>query len=80
MRISSQESTAAFSGGDRRASSGIRQLHASRIDMVVDLPSDIFIVEFMPDKSASAAVKQMEGKDYAGKYAFPGKRVALIVS
>ena len=48
--------------------------------MVVDLPSDIFIVEFMPDKSVSAAVKQMEGKDYAGKYAFPGKRVALIVS
>jgi hypothetical protein len=46
--------------------------------MVVDLPSDIFIVEFMSDKSASAAVKQMEGKDYAGKYAFPGKRVALI--
>ena len=49
-----------------------------RIDMVVDLPNDIYIIEFKFDKPASEAMEQIKGKDYAGKYAFSGKRITLI--
>ena len=52
--------------------------HDGRIDMVVDLPDDIYIVEFKLDKPASEAMEQIKGKDYAGKYALSGKRVTLI--
>ena len=52
--------------------------HDGRIDMVVDLPNDIYIVEFKLDKPASEAMEQIKGKDYAGKYALSGKRVTLI--
>ena len=49
-----------------------------RIDMVVDLPGDIYIVEFKLDKPASEAIEQIKGKDYAGKCALSGKRVTLV--
>ena len=52
--------------------------HDGRIDMVVDLPNDIYIVEFKLDRPAAEAMDQIKGKDYAGKYAFSGKRVTLI--
>ena len=52
--------------------------HDGRIDMVVDLPNDIYIVEFKLDTPASEAMEQIKGKDYAGKYALSGKRVTLI--
>jgi hypothetical protein len=52
--------------------------HDGRIDMVIDLPDDIYIVEFKLDRSASEAMEQIKGKDYAGKYALSGKRVTLI--
>ena len=52
--------------------------HDGRIDMVVDLPGDIYIVEFKLDKPASKAMEQIKGKDYAGKYALSGKRITLI--
>ena len=52
--------------------------HDGRIDMVVDLPNDIYIVEFKLDKPASEAMEQIKGRDYAGKYALCGKRVTLI--
>jgi hypothetical protein len=49
-----------------------------RIDMVVDLPNDIYIIEFKLDKPASEAMEQIKGKDYAGKYALSGKRITLV--
>lgn len=49
-----------------------------RIDMVVDLPNDIYIVEFKLDRPAAEAVEQIKGKDYAGKYALSKKRVTLV--
>ena len=54
------------------------QTHDGRIDMVVDLPEDIYIVEFKLDRPAAEAMEQIRGKDYAGKYALSGKRIALI--
>ena len=49
-----------------------------RIDMVVDLPGDIYIVEFKLDKPAAEAMEQIKGKDYAGRYALANKRITLI--
>ena len=49
-----------------------------RIDMVVDLPNDIYIVEFKLDRPAAEAMEQIKGRDYAGKYALSKKRVTLV--
>ena len=49
-----------------------------RIDMIVDLPDDIYIIEFKLDKPAAEAMEQIKSKDYAGKYALSGKRITLI--
>ena len=49
-----------------------------RIDMVVALPSDIYIVEFKLDRPAAEALDQIRGRDYAGKYALSGKRLTLV--
>ena len=49
-----------------------------RIDMVVDLPDDIYIIEFKLDKPAAEEIEQIKGKDYAGKYALSNKRITLI--
>ena len=54
------------------------QTHDGRMDMVVDLPNDIYIVEFKLDRPAAEAMEQIRGKDYAGKYALSGKRITLI--
>ena len=52
--------------------------HDGRMDMVVELPNDIYIVEFKLDRPAAEAMEQIRGKDYAGKYALSGKRITLI--
>ena len=52
--------------------------HDGRMDMVVDLPNDIYIVEFKLDRPAAEAMEQIKGKDYAGKYVLSKKRVTLI--
>ena len=52
--------------------------HDGRMDMVVELPDDIYIIEFKLDKPAAEAIEQIKGKDYAGKYALSGKRITLI--
>ena len=52
--------------------------HDGRMDMVVDLPNDIYIVEFKLDRPAAEAMEQIRGKDYAGKYALSKKRVTLV--
>ena len=52
--------------------------HDGRIDLVVDLPNDIYILEMKLDRPAAEAMEQIKGKDYAGKYALSGKRITLI--
>ena len=52
--------------------------HDGRMDMVVDLPNDIYIVEFKLDRPAAEAMEQIKGKEYAGKYALSGKRITLV--
>ena len=54
------------------------QTHDGRIDMVVELPNDIYIVEFKLDHPAAEAIAQIKGKDYAGKYALSKKRITLV--
>ena len=45
---------------------------------MVDLPGDIYIVEFKLDRPAAEAMDQIKGKEYAGKYALSKKRITLI--
>ena len=52
--------------------------HDGRMDMVVELPNDIYIIEFKLDKPAAEALEQIKGKEYAGKYELSGKRITLI--
>ena len=52
--------------------------HDGRIDLVVDLPNDVYILEMKLDRPAAEAMEQIKGKDYAGKYAMSGKRTTLI--
>ena len=52
--------------------------HDGRIDLVVDLPNDVYILEMKLDRPAAEAMEQIKGKDYAGKYALSGKRITLI--
>ena len=54
------------------------QTNDGRIDMVVDLPGDVYIVEFKLDRPAAEAMEQIRGRDYAGKYALSGKRITLV--
>ena len=54
------------------------QTHDGRIDMVVDVPGEIYIIEFKLDRPAAEAMEQIKGKDYAGKYAMSGKRITLV--
>ena len=49
-----------------------------RIDMVVDIPGEIYVIEFKLDRPASEAMEQIKGKDYAGRFALSAKRVTLI--
>ena len=52
--------------------------HDGRMDMVVDVPNEIYIVEFKLDRPAAEAMEQIKGKEYAGKYALSGKRITLV--
>lgn len=47
-------------------------------DMVVDLPDDVYIVEFKLDRPAAEAIEQIHGREYAGKYALSNKRITLV--
>ena len=54
------------------------QTNDGRIDMVAEVPGEIYIIEFKLDRSASEAMDQIKGKEYAGKYALSKKRITLI--
>ena len=49
-----------------------------RIDMVAEVPGEIYIIEFKLDRPASEAMDQIKGKEYAGKYALSKKCITLI--
>lgn len=54
------------------------QTNDGRIDMEIDVPGYIYIVEFKLDRPAAEAMEQIKGKDYAGKYALSKKHITLI--
>lgn len=54
------------------------QTNDGRIDMVAEVPGEIYIIEFKLDRPASEAMDQIKGKEYAGKYALSKKRITLI--
>ena len=49
-----------------------------RIDMVAELPNDVYVVEFKLDRPAAEAMEHIKGRDYAGRYALSKKRVTLV--
>ena len=52
--------------------------HDGRIDMIADVPGEIYIIEFKLDRPAAEAMEQIKSKEYAGKYALSKKRITLI--
>jgi ATP-dependent exoDNAse (exonuclease V) beta subunit len=49
-----------------------------RIDAVITTPTHIYVIEFKMDQSATAAITQIEDKDYTGQYLTSGKQVVKI--
>lgn len=49
-----------------------------RSDCVVETQDYIYLFEFKVDKSADAALKQIDDKDYAGRYKASGKHIIKI--
>ena len=49
-----------------------------RIDFVVDVGNEIYLVEMKLDKSADEALQQIKDKGYAEKYRATDKRITLI--
>ena len=54
------------------------QRKAGESGMVVNVPGDVYIVEFKLDRPALEALEQIKEKDYAEKYALLGRRTTLI--
>ncbi len=49
-----------------------------RIDMVVELPDKVYLIEFKCNHSAAAAIQQIQDKGYAEPYQQSGKKIILI--
>jgi hypothetical protein len=49
-----------------------------RIDLAVELPDQVFVMEFKCDQSVQAALQQIRAKGYAERYQQSGKRVFLM--
>ena len=56
------------------------EVHSSQghADTVVETPTDVFLFEFKFNKTADAALTQIEENDYAGKYRASGKTITAI--
>ncbi|MDZ7878989.1 MAG: AAA family ATPase [Saprospiraceae bacterium] len=56
------------------------EVHSSQghADSVVETPTDVFLFEFKFNKTADAALIQIEENDYAGKYRASGKAITAI--
>jgi hypothetical protein len=49
-----------------------------RIDMVIELPSETWVIEFKINQSADSAIAQIHEKKYYEKYLHLGKPIKLI--
>jgi len=49
-----------------------------RIDLVVEFPDKVFIIEFKCNQSAKAAIRQIREKGYADPYKQSGKKIILM--
>ena len=49
-----------------------------RVDMTVETPTDVYLIEFKLDDTAANAIAQIREKDYAAPFAFSQKRITLI--
>lgn len=49
-----------------------------QVDAVVETKKSVYIFEFKKNRSATAAIKQMQTKNYAQKYLLSGKDIFLI--
>jgi 2-oxo-4-hydroxy-4-carboxy--5-ureidoimidazoline (OHCU) decarboxylase len=49
-----------------------------RIDLVLDFPDKVYVIEFKCNQSAKAALKQIHDKGYANKFRQSGKKVILM--
>jgi hypothetical protein len=49
-----------------------------RIDLAVELPDHVFVMEFKCDQSVQAALQQIRAKGYAERYQQSGRRVFLM--
>ncbi|OQX01798.1 MAG: hypothetical protein BWK80_59205, partial [Desulfobacteraceae bacterium IS3] len=49
-----------------------------RIDLTVEFPDKVFIIEFKCGQSAEAAIQQIKNKSYDVKYRQTGKKIFLM--
>ena len=49
-----------------------------RVDMTVETPTDVYLIEFKLDDTAANAIAQIREKDYAAPFALSQKRITLI--
>jgi len=49
-----------------------------RIDLVVEFPTTLYIIEFKCNQSAEMALRQIQDKKYAEKYRRSGKKIVLM--
>jgi len=70
--------TTTLIGGRDLRSEIEKQTNRGRIDMVIELPSYIYIVEFKLDKSPEEALKQIHEKGYAEQWKNDKRKVVLL--
>ena len=56
----------------------IRRASSCRVDMTVETPTDVYLIEFKLDDTAANAIAQIREKDYAAPFALSQKRITLI--
>lgn len=49
-----------------------------RIDLVVEFPAQVYIIEFKCNQNAATALRQIQDKQYAAKYRRSGKTILLL--
>ena len=49
-----------------------------RVDMTVETPTDVYLIEFKLDDTAANAIAQIREKDYAAPFALSQKSITLI--
>ena len=52
--------------------------HDGRIDLTVETPTDVYIIEVKRDRSAKKAIEQIREKSYTDKFRLSGKPITLV--